>query len=272
SDGLGVFAKKWLPGGAQLPVLAALRAHIDERRLGAAARDALRRWYWCSVFMERYSGAVVTKSRRDYSEMIAYWTGKGGPPSVFAEAQARIGASGYTIRDSASHASAVYSGVFCLLALRGARDWQTDEAISLHQLEDHHIFPQAVLKRHGYRPQLDKREINSIVNRTLISGLTNGKISDAAPADYILDPKVFDVAPQDVLPAHFVDVDALAALRGAAEELDNADFGAVYDAFRDARERAIIGAIREVCGVKATGEPAPEGYEEALEFDIDEDQ
>ncbi len=60
-----------------------------------------------------------------------------------------IGAPGYRIRGSASFASAVYSGVFCLLALGNARDWRRGEEIQLQELEDHHVFPQAYLKRHG---------------------------------------------------------------------------------------------------------------------------
>ena len=42
---------------------------------------------------------------------------------------------------SASYASAVYSGAFCLLAIGGARDRAATEAIELQKLEDHHIFP-----------------------------------------------------------------------------------------------------------------------------------
>jgi hypothetical protein len=80
----------------------------------------------------------------------------------------------------------VYSGVFCLLAIRGARDWKLGEAIELQKLEDHHIFPQAYLKRHGYRPKQDKIAINSIVNRTLLSESTNRTIQDRAPAEYLV--------------------------------------------------------------------------------------
>jgi hypothetical protein len=101
-DGFGVFNRKWLPGTALLPILAALRLFIEEHDLGEGPRSDLRRWHWCNVFLERYSSAVESKSRKDYTEMIGYWT-KGQPePAVFAEAQARIGAEGYTVRGSAS--------------------------------------------------------------------------------------------------------------------------------------------------------------------------
>ena len=66
-DGFGVFAEKWLPGFGLIPILAALRAEIDSRKLGEQQRADLRRWYWCNVFMERYSSAVESKSRRTIS-------------------------------------------------------------------------------------------------------------------------------------------------------------------------------------------------------------
>jgi len=159
-DGFGVFAEKWLPGFGLVPILAALRAEIEDRRLGGTEREDLRRWYWCNVFMERYSSAVESKSRKDYLEMTRHWFEGGPEPEVFHDARNIIGAPGFRVRSSASYASAVYSGLFCLLALRNARDWRRGEDIRLQELQDHHIFPQAYLKRHkittlrpGLRPE-----------------------------------------------------------------------------------------------------------------------
>src|SRR6266850_584189 len=181
-DGFGVFDKKWIPGFGLIPVLAALRAEVESRKLGDQARNDLRRWYWSNVFLERYSSAVESKSRKDYAEMLDHWLHDKGAPSVFTEAQARMGADGFSVRDSASNASTVYCGVFCLLAIRGARDWRRGEAIQLQDLQDHHIFPKAFLSRHGLT---ERSTVNSLVNRTLISDETNLKIRDQAPADYI---------------------------------------------------------------------------------------
>ena len=97
-DGFGVFAEKWLPGYGLTPILAALRAEIDDRKLGQAERDELRRWYWCNVFLERYSSAVESKSRKDYLEMTRHWFEGGPEPEVFREAQSWIGSSGFRVR------------------------------------------------------------------------------------------------------------------------------------------------------------------------------
>jgi len=248
-DGFGVFAEKWLPGFALIPILAALRAEVDSRKLGEQQRADLRRWYWCNVFMERYSSAVESKSRKDYLEMTRHWLEAGPEPEVFREAQNWIGAPGFRIRGSASYASAVYSGVFCLLALSNARDWRRGEDIRLQELQDHHIFPQAYLKRH----KITKRpEVNTIANRTLISNETNGKIKDKAPAEYIAEPAIFPSgARTDLLAPHFINESMLPLLSNALEELSGAEVTEIYDRFIDAREAAMIEEIRRVCGVSA---------------------
>lgn len=233
-------------------MLAALRAVIEERKLPESPRKDLRRWYWCSVFLERYSSAVESKSRKDFAEIRNYWLDGKNEPSVFKDARERIGAAGYSVRDSASYASAIYSGVFCLLELRGARDWGRDEAIHLqhdkeHPLEDHHIFPRKYLNDHDITRRI---EVNSIVNRTLISDQTNGKIRAKAPADYIASKEIFPTANiKSVLSAHFIDGEAFEMMQQATQNLSNESVMNIYNGFLDARERAIVSEIRRVCGL-----------------------
>lgn len=248
-DGFGVFSEKWLPGFGLVPILAALRAEIEDRRLGSSEREDLRRWYWCNVFMERYSSAVESKSRKDYLEMTRHWL-KGGPePDVFNDAQNLIGASGFRIRSSASYASAVYSGVFCLLALRNARDWRRGEDIRLQDLQDHHIFPRAYLLRHGIAKRVD---VNSIANRTLISDQTNGTIKAKAPAAYLRDADVFPSGVTgDLLKPHFIDDGTTALLEDATEQLSDTEVSELFGRFVQAREAAMIQEIRRVCGTRA---------------------
>jgi hypothetical protein len=246
-DGFGVFAEKWLPGYGLVPILAALRAEIEDGKLGEKERDELRRWYWSNVFMERYSSAVESKSRKDYQEMTRHWFNNGPEPEVFREAQNWIGAPGFRVRDSASYASAVYSGIFCLLALRNARDWRRGEDIRLQELQDHHIFPQAYLKRHGIEKRVD---VNTIANRTLISNETNGKIKDKAPATYLNDTDIFPSGPRsDLLQAHFVDDGIAARLGEAVEALPNDQASQLYEGFVRDREAALIAEIRRACGI-----------------------
>lgn len=261
-DGFGVFAEKWLPGFGLIPILAALRARVDDQKLGDTARAELRRWYWCNVFMERYSSAVESKSRKDYLEMTRHWFEGGPEPDVFREAQSLIGSSGFRVRGSASYASAVYSGVFCLLALRNARDWRRAEDIRLQDLQDHHIFPQAYLRRHGVTKKVD---VNTIANRTLISNETNGRIKDKAPADYANDPSILPPGSRsELLAPHFADSEMLGALLEAKESAEAPQLAALYARFLDFREAAIISEVRRVCGIAETAgvvaEAPPDDY------------
>jgi hypothetical protein len=253
-DGFGVFKEKFFPGFGLLPILAALRAKIDDLKLGEGPRSDVRRWYWSNVFLERYSSGVESKSRKDYLEMTRYWLEGGPSPDVFGEAQAYIGSAGFRIRSSASYASAVYNGVFSLLALQGAQDWRRSEDILLQDLQDHHIFPRNYLNIHKIAKPVD---VNTIVNRTLISDETNGRIKDAAPAAYILNQEVFPKGPlPELLDPHFIDAPALAAMAEAKRELRDTEVAAVYEQFLRAREAAIVDKIRQVCGVSPLAETA----------------
>jgi hypothetical protein len=261
-DGFGVFAEKWLPGYGLVPILAALRAQIEDHKLGQTERDELRRWYWCNVFLERYSSAVESKSRKDYQEMTGHWFDNGPEPEVFRDAQNWIGSPGFRVRDSASYASAVYSGIFCLLALRSARDWRRGEDIRLQELQDHHIFPRAYLKRHGITKRVD---VNTIANRTLISDETNGKIKDKAPADYISDADIFPAGAQhELLEPHFLGEPLVGLLVDAAEGLPNENAAELYERFLRGRQAALIEEIRRACGI---GAPPSHETVEAIEHD-----
>jgi len=258
-DGFGVFAEKWLPGFGLIPILAALRSEIDDRQLGEQERNELRRWYWCNVFLERYSSAVESKSRKDYAEMTQHWFEAGGEPEVFRDAADFIGSQGFRIRDSASYASARYSGVFCLLALGNARDWRRGEDIQLQELQDHHIFPQAYLNRHGITKKVDR---NTIANRTLISNETNRKIRDKAPAEYLKDEDVFPSGPRPALmEPHFINDEALAIMREAREDLSNEEAADVYSRFVQARQAAMIDEIRRAGGITLVPAEAAGGEE-----------
>lgn len=245
-DGFGVFEPQWLPGTGLLAVLAAGRQIITEQKLAARETASLRRWYWCSVFLERYSSGVDSKARKDFSELLTFWQG-GSEPSVFQEAHIRIGAPGYTVRNAASSYSAVYSGIFCLLALQGARDWRKDESLTLHDVEDHHIFPKAYLKRAGITR---RTRVNSVLNRTLVSDSTNRMISDKTPGTYMEMSTIFPHGATDEgLALHFLASAAREHMREAEENLGPREVEEVYEAFLTAREAQILTAIRHRCGV-----------------------
>lgn len=253
-DGFGVFKEKWMPLMGQLPALAALRRVIDEKLLGHTERAQLRQWYWSNVFLERYSSSTESKSRKDYAEFTAHWL-KGAPaPAVLADAQREIGSPTFSIAGSLSHASAVYCGIFCLLAKRGARDWRWGEDIAFQRLEDHHIFPRAFLKAKGIT---GRAQVNTILNRTLISNKTNSKIRAKAPGDYATLQDIFPNGPtEEVLRPHFISGNARSRMLEAKADLPQQQAELLYERFRQARESEIVAEIRRVCGVASIGAPS----------------
>ena len=92
--------------------------------------------------------------------------------------------------------------------------------------------------------------VNSIVNRTLISDETNGKIKNKAPADYLMSKEIFPSSAKDALLApHFIELEATKSMSTATAALSNADLAVVYEDFCHERERAIVAEIRKACGV-----------------------
>jgi hypothetical protein len=51
----------------------------------------------------------------------------------------------------------------------------------LSRLQIHHIFPKALLYKHGY----SRAEVNAIANFTFLTQETNLLVSDRDPADYL---------------------------------------------------------------------------------------
>jgi hypothetical protein len=231
----------------------------------AQAHDLRRRP--ASTFLPLvHTEAVESKSRKDYLEMTRHWFEGQPEPEVFREAQNRIGAPGFRIRGSASCASAVYSGVFCLLALHNARDWRRGVDIRLQELNDHHIFPQAYLRRHDIIKRVD---VNSIANRALISDETNSRIKDKAPASYIVDPTIFPVGAQpDLMEPHFIDEASISLIGAATETLTYQQAMDIYHRFIRAREAEMIEEIRRACGITAA---AAGTNEDAVPDEVAED-
>lgn len=230
-DGFGVFEPKWLPYSTMIPVTAALLRYIEEFKIGAPGFAGLKAWYWASVFLEHYAGAVESTSAADYRDLVAWFRDPSFRPGVFEEARRYIVENPtFSLRETA-RVNAVYRGIMNLIAIRGAKDFEVNDSIEFHVLDDHHIFPQAYLAKRSDR---HGAPINTIVNKTLISAQTNRKISGHPPSRYLAG-----LIPQskraEILATHFIEGDVLAAL-----EADD------YPRFLDARERLLLAHIRKV--------------------------
>jgi len=234
-DGFGAFLPKWVPYKPILPVLTALLYYVEgTRELSSPekgrAYTLIKQWYWSSVFTERYSSAVESKSLSDTMELIRAFHDSEYVPSMINEARARI--SSLNLHTISRRGSAVYRGIMNLIALNHARDFLQVDAIEFHNLEDHHIFPKNFLEK---RMRIkDSSKTNTILNRTLISDETNRKISATSPKEYI---EWIPGDPEKVLKPHFIDSECISAMR------ENN-----YDKFLERRKILILNKVKELIG------------------------
>lgn len=170
--------------------LAALGVAKDNRFTDAETR-ALLRWLYLAHAKGRYSRgstetllnedlALIFRHANPIEEMLGVLERQAGRLDITAQDFAKRGVN-----------SPLFSLAFLALKDAGAKDWESNIALSLrhqgklHYIEFHHIFPKALLKKHTAR--FETQEINEIANLAFISGRSNRRISAKNPAEYLGD-------------------------------------------------------------------------------------
>jgi hypothetical protein len=235
-DGFGAFSFKWMPYSTMIPVLAALLWDIEKNKRDHRAYDLIKKWYWSSVFLERYGGAVESTTYRDYTDLTMAFKDVYFVPEVLVEAENQIVKNPeYRLR-GINRVNSIYKGIINLIALQGARDFIKYDSIQFHELDDHHIFPQAYLKRIKAQDETvryDNNAINTIINKTLISSETNRRISKLPPSKYIAKLIPSELK-GNIMRGHFVYDSSL-------EKLENDD----YDGFLTEREKILVEKVKD---------------------------
>lgn len=234
----GAISSQYLPYVAILPAFAALQT--EARRLPASRRlDAQRKihqWYWSSVFLNRYSGAVESTSARDYLDVKAWFDDDSAEPTPIAEFRDRF--RNIDLRRETRRGTSVYNGIFNLLVLSGSRDWMSGHAPQHDDLDDHHIVP----KSWGNRQNLST-SIDTILNRTPLTGESNRVIiADRLPNEYL--PELIaangETTVRQVLESHLISPAAFdILLRSPFTSTD-------FEEFVSERQRSIQDAIEDL--------------------------
>lgn len=228
----GAVNSKFIPYPTMIPILAALtierekEEYIDKRSI----EEKINAWYWSSIFTTNYSGSVETQMSQDLREMRKWFLDDNKVPLVIKKFKKVLDTPDFLKK--LSPGSAIYKGIFCLLAKKDARDFITWELPEYSELDDHHIVPNSWGKRKSIN------FIDSIFNRTPISDETNRKIiRDKLPNIYIKEmakrnskgmKDVYDLFESHMVPKEAVDI----LLRDPFEEDDFFDY-------LDIRETAI---------------------------------
>ncbi len=237
SGGYGVVPRASAPYSTMVTPLALMLNHVSIQSGSAAvAYDKIDHWYWSSVFAGRYGGSTESKSYRDITQVKAWIADDAAVPDAVPTHKDEVRRELGNVRSGA-----VYRGIHCLIALRGAQDFFTGQSIELHDLDDHHMFPKAFFK--GSEVPADLQ--NTVLNRTLISADTNRRVIHAKrPSRYLAEMEA-DLGRErvrEVLASHFVDDSAMKAMRD-----DD------YDRFLAARERALRAEIVRRCVYSTIG-------------------
>ncbi len=200
-NGYGAIKSNLLPYRSAIVTLAALLAKCGT----ASDFDKLDAWYWSSVFTARYAGASETAIKQDYDQVCRWLKDGTQEPSVVTEAANRV--SSHKLENIRT--GGTYKAILCLISLAGAKDFLTGQSPELGLLNDHHIFPKSL-----YR---DRRSVDSILNRTLITDTTNRDISNKRPSEYVreiikaLGGEEDDA--RDMLKSHLIDDECFEAMK-----------------------------------------------------------
>ena len=185
-DDCNVMLPKWLPYQTILPPIAAILARSGDPRTAEAGaqREMIKRWFWCTVFGQVYESAANSRSARDVTEVLRWFSGGPAPESV-----ATLRFDPRSLREVTPRQRAIYRGVICLILGKGARDFHTQAVITgklmdQEGIDDHHIFPAAYLEGKGVTLA---RTRDCVLNRTLIDRTTNQMINARAPSDYLTE-------------------------------------------------------------------------------------
>lgn len=232
----GAVAPRFFPYVSILPVFAALRDQLrrSPAHLHFSGRRKLRHWYWASVFDNRYSGAVESTSTQDYRDVQKWIHDDDKKPQLVEDFERRL--SGLDLHNATNSASSVYKGVFNLLVLKGARDWNSGDIPPYDSVDDHHIVPASWGHDH-----LKPNEINSILNRTPLTAETNRHvIRDRLPNVYLRDliTQNGESAVRKIMEYHYISAAALQVLLRKPFSPED------YAEFLQERRIAILDAIQ----------------------------
>ncbi|CAL2085496.1 conserved protein of unknown function [Tenacibaculum sp. 190524A02b] len=205
----------------------------------------INKWYWASVFSERYSGSVEGKLTKDYKEVVQWFTNDDNIPEVVRTMHDIVDKT-FNLLDKKNAGNSVYKGVFNLLFKNDALDFYEEDKLKYAKtdLDDHHIFPKKFLEEKGVT-----ENVNTILNRTLILGTTNKSISKKSPAEYVqimLEKHKSTEKVKTLLKTHFINDDMFEIMKTVNDNTPNEEVQAKYDRFLQLREIKIKEKIKEL--------------------------
>jgi len=181
----------WMPSENMLiPLMIFLRQVKNFDAISQDQKRFIEYWYWSSTFANRYSTSSNEVIINDCKVLTSVAEGKPINSSLNYFSKLRpVVKEQEDLFSYNKRTSAVYKGVHNLINYCAGKtiNWNNTQAAT-GKLEDHHIYPKAYITS---KPRLDmdpneaEQLMDSVVNRTLISGGLNVKIGKKAPHIYL---------------------------------------------------------------------------------------
>lgn len=235
----GVTSSKYLPYASILPVFAALQSYVKEEcspEIKIRAGHKIERWYWASVFMNRYSSSTEATSARDFRDVKKWITDDTYKPPFIEEFRNQF--RGIELGKENKSGTSIYNGIFNLLVKNGARDWFTGKILQPEDIDDHHIIPSSWGKNN-----LEGDSINAILNRTPLTTNTNRKVVGKKLPNAYLPDLIAENGKEnilDILETHFISSKALEILLLDPFTPNN------FEEFIEERQQTIQNAIEKL--------------------------
>lgn len=185
SGRLGLDHDRVLMGRYATPVVSLLLHTNGGGFSDSVHRDKVLYWYVHSALWGRFSGSTETVLQQDYDTIE-----RGGVDALIAALERARGGNlsiGPDDFSGATRGARFYPLLYMLTRVDGARDFGSGLELraellgKLTSLQVHHIFPKALLRKHGF----DRNEINALANFCFLTQDTNIKIGKRDPADYL---------------------------------------------------------------------------------------
>ncbi len=234
----GVVGQAYIPYASIMPAFAAINTLVSAQppNKQLSARRKLRLWYWASVFLTRYSSSVESTAARDFTAIREWMKNDDAKPVLideFAHSYRSL-----DLRSEVKRGSSIYSAIFNLFVLAGARDWMTGDVPRYGDLDDHHIVPAWWGRENKVSPV-----INSILNRSPLTSDTNRNvIREKLPNEYLpeLIAENGEATVLAILESHFISKTALEIL------LRNPFTPEDYEDFIAERHRTLLDGIENL--------------------------
>jgi hypothetical protein len=175
-------ASDWLPS---LTALVPLAAYFDKHKaITPDVEEGLLRWFYLASLRARYSSSQEAALDEDLKAL----NGK-KPVDELMKTLGPIAEVTPDEFDDAGSRNPLFAMTYAAARKRGAKDWfsgvtlATDVVGKEHDIQVHHVFPKALLKKAG----VSRKDRDEIANLAFLAARPNRKISSREPVLYLAE-------------------------------------------------------------------------------------